>query len=211
MTLPGEDDLENALCARHSSEVHRKIKAARIGVAGLGGLGSNISVMLVRAGVSRLTVADFDTVDITNINRQNYFLDQIGRAKTDATEENLRRINPYMFIGKHRVRLDPSNIPEIFGECDIICEAFDIPSQKAMLINTLLEKCPGKKVVSGSGMAGFGRSNDIKTEKLFAGLYMCGDGIDMDGIKGGLMSPRVNLCASHMANTVISLLMEGDP
>lgn len=211
MAFPSKDELERALCTRHTAEVHNIIKEAKIGIAGLGGLGSNISAMLVRSGVSRLTIADFDKVDITNINRQNYYLDQIGKAKVDAAEELLKKINPYLILEKHNVKLEPSNIPNIFGKCDIVCEAFDIPSEKAMLINTILEKCPGIKVVSGSGMAGFGRSNEIRTERLFADLYMCGDGIDMDDIKGGLMSPRVNICAGHMANTVISLLMKGDP
>ena len=210
MPLPSKKELDDALSARHTPEVHNTIKKAKIGIAGLGGLGSNVAVMLVRAGVSHLVVADFDTVDITNINRQNYYLDQIGTSKVDATEELLKRINPYIIIEKHAVKLEPSNIPNIFEKCSIICEAFDIPSEKAMLINTILEKCPQIRIVSGSGMAGYGRSNDIKTERLFENLYMCGDGIDMESVKGGLMSPRVNICAGHIANTVISLLMKGD-
>lgn len=211
MALPSKDELDCAVCARHGPEVHSAVKKAKIGVAGLGGLGSNIAGMLARAGASHLIIADFDSVDITNINRQNYYLSQIGKTKVDASEELLRGINPYITIEKHKVRLEPSNIPDIFGRCDVICEAFDIPSEKAMLINTVLEKCPGVKIVSGSGMAGFGRSNEIKTERLFADLYICGDGIDMEGVRGGLMSPRVNICAGHMANTVISLLVKGDP
>ena len=211
MALPSKKELDDALSARHTPEVHSTIKKAKIGIAGLGGLGSNIAVMLTRAGISHLVLADFDIVDITNINRQNYYLDQIGRSKANATEELLKGINPYIIVEKHAVKLEPSNIPGIFGKCDIVCEAFDIPSEKAMFINTILEKCPKVKVVSGSGMAGYGRSNDIRTERLFESLYMCGDGIDMENIKGGLMSPRVSICAGHIANTVISLLMKGDP
>lgn len=208
--LPSKDDLDNALSVRHSADIHDALRNRRIGIAGLGGLGSNAAEMLVRTGISKITIADFDVVDITNINRQNYSVDQIGTPKTDATEENLRRINPYVIVEKHNVKLDASNIPGIFGGCEIVCEAFDVPSQKALLINTILEKCPGVKVVSGSGMAGYGRSNLIRTERLFADLYMCGDGIDMEGVEGGLMSPRVNICAGHMANTVISLLLKGE-
>ena len=210
MMLPSKEDLDNALCSRHSPEIHAAISEASIGIAGLGGLGSNVAAMLVRAGISKLTIADFDSVELTNVNRQNYFLDQIGRSKVDATEENLRRINPHLTIVRHNIKLDADNIPDVFGECGIVCEAFDVPSQKAMLINTILDKCPGVKVVSGSGMAGYGRSNEIRTERLFADLYICGDGIDMESVKGGLMSPRVNICAAHMANTVIALLMNGE-
>ena len=210
MMSPTKEELDNALCSRHSPEIQAVIREAKIGIAGLGGLGSNIASMLVRAGVVNLTIADFDSVEITNINRQNYFIEQIGQSKADATEDNLKRINPYVSIIKHNVRLDPSNIPSIFGKCDIVCEAFDVPSQKAMLINTVLDKCSGVKVISGSGMAGFGRSNEIRTERLFADLYICGDGVDMENVKGGLMSPRVNICAAHMANTAIALLMKGE-
>jgi sulfur carrier protein ThiS adenylyltransferase len=210
MTLPGRDEIERVLCERHTPEIHNVIKRAKIGIAGLGGLGSNIAAMLVRTGISHLVIADLDVVDMSNINRQNYGLDQIGSAKTDATEEALRKIDPYVFVEKHNVKLSRPNIPGIFGECDVVCEAFDIPSEKAMLINTILEECPGTKVVSGSGMAGFGRSNEIITKRLFADLYMCGDGIDMEEAAGGLMSPRVNICAGHMANAVISLLLKGE-
>ena len=208
MALPSKEELDEALSIRHGFEIHNILKRAVIGIAGLGGLGSNIAVMLARAGITKLVLADFDTVELSNINRQNYYLEQIGEAKTDATEETLLKINPYISIEKHKVRLEPANIPGIFGECRVVCEAFDAPSEKAMLINTILEKCPGITVVSGSGMAGYGRSNKIKTEKMFKGLYMCGDGIDMEGVDGGLMSPRVNICAGHMANTVVSILMK---
>jgi len=210
VTVPSKKDIEDALCGRHTPEIHNKIKKAKIGIAGLGGLGSNIAAMLVRAGISDLVIADHDVVDITNINRQNYGIDQIGIVKTDATEQQLRRIDPYVKIKKHNLRLDRSNIPRIFKDRDIVCEAFDAPSEKAMLINAVLEECPGTKVVSGSGMAGFGRSNEITTKRLFDGLYICGDGIDMEDVAGGLMAPRVNICAGHMANTVMSLILNGE-
>jgi len=208
--IPNEKEMNDVLSKRHTPEIHNVIRKAKIGIAGLGGLGSNIAMMLVRAGVSHLTVADFDDVDISNINRQNYYLDHLGKAKTDAAEELLKRINPYVTVEKHNIKVNRANIPDIFGRCDVVCEAFDVPSEKAMLINTLFEKCPSVKVVSGSGMAGFGRSNEILTKRLFGDHYICGDGIDMEDVKGGLMAPRVNICAGHMANTVITLLLKGE-
>jgi sulfur carrier protein ThiS adenylyltransferase len=205
--FPGKDELEKALRDRYGNEAHNSIKKARIGIAGLGGLGSNIAAMLVRAGISDLVIADHDTVELSNVNRQNYYLDQIGIPKTDAAEQLLRKIDPYAVICKHNVKLNRSNIPGIFGRCDIVCEAFDAPSEKAMLINTILEECPGTKVVSGSGMAGVGRSNEIITKKMFDDLFICGDGVDME-IAGYLTAPRVNICAGHMANAVISIILK---
>jgi sulfur carrier protein ThiS adenylyltransferase len=210
MPRPDKNEIDRILCERHTPEIHNAIKKAKIGIAGLGGLGSNIAAMLVRAGVSDLIIADHDVVEISNINRQNYCMDQIGMAKTDATEQQLMRINPFVRIKTHNIKLDRTNISDVFGKCDVVCEAFDIPSEKAMLINCLLEECPGIKIVAGSGMAGYGRSNEITTKKLFTDLYICGDGIDMEDAIGGLMSPRVNICAGHMANAVISILLEGD-
>ena len=209
--LPSKDELVSALRTRHSDEVHHILSNSKIGIAGLGGLGSNIAMMLARTGISNMVIADMDHVDISNINRQNYYLGQIGERKTDAAETLLKDINPFMEIKKHHVRLDRSNIEDVFKGCEIVCEAFDLPSEKAMLINTVLERCPVTKVVAGSGMAGYGRSNDIATKKIFDRLYICGDGIDMEDVKGGLMAPRVAICAGHMANTVISLLLKGDP
>jgi sulfur carrier protein ThiS adenylyltransferase len=208
--MPSEKEMDSILCERHGKRIHGILKDAKIGIAGLGGLGSNIAMMLVRSGINDIVMADLDIVDLSNINRQNYCLEDIGSKKTDATESVLRKINPYMNIEKHHVRLDPSNIKNIFADCSIVCEAFDVPSEKAMLINTLLEQCPGTKVISGSGMAGYGRSDDITTKKISGSLYICGDGIDMEDAEGGLMSPRVNICAGHMANTVLALLIDGE-
>lgn len=210
MSFPSRSDIDDVLSSRHTERIHKILSSSKVGVAGLGGLGSNIAAMLVRSGISDIVIADHDVVDISNINRQNYYLDQIGMRKTDATEMLLKNINPYTKITSHPVKLDRANISNIFKECDIVCEAFDIPSEKAMLINTLLEECPNIKIVSGSGMAGYGRSNDITTKKVFENLHMCGDGIDMEDSEGGLMSPRVNICAGHMANMVLTLLIERD-
>lgn len=208
--IPSEDQIDNTLSLRHTAKVNEKLRSVKVGIAGLGGLGSNIAAMLVRSGIRDLVIADHDKVDISNINRQNYFIEQLGSDKTDATEENLKRINPYVKIKKHTIRIDPNNITNIFEKCEIVCEAFDQASEKSMFINNILEKCPDTTIVSGSGMAGFGRSNEIITKHMFDRLYMCGDGIDMEDVEAGLMSPRVNICAGHMANTVISILMKGE-
>ncbi|MBP5226911.1 MAG: ThiF family adenylyltransferase, partial [Kiritimatiellae bacterium] len=57
---------------------------ARVGIAGAGGLGSNCAMHLVRAGLTRLVIADFDIVNESNLNRQFYFRDQLGQKKVTA-------------------------------------------------------------------------------------------------------------------------------
>lgn len=202
-------EIEASLIERHGKEVHNKLKNAAVAVAGLGGLGSNIAVSLARAGVGRLLLVDFDRVDISNLNRQQYFTEQIGMYKTDALTDILKKINPYTELETATVRVTEDNAAGLFGKYHIVCEAFDRAENKAMLVNTLLERT-ASIIVSGSGMAGYGKSNEIKTKRIMNRLYICGDMVTDSAAVNGLMSPRVTLCAAHQANKVIELLIEGD-
>ena len=170
-----KEEIKAALEERHSSEIQEKLSAGRVAIAGLGGLGSNVAYSLTRIGVGHLHLIDFDVVDITNLNRQQYFMEHLGMPKTDALESLLKKINPYLDIQTDCVRVTEDNIRELFGEWDIVCEAFDDPGAKAMLVNGILECFPEKKLVSASGMAGFGSSNSIVTKKVTDNFYLCGD------------------------------------
>ena len=201
------EELHAALTQRHGAAVQQRLDCAAVGIAGLGGLGSNIAVHLARLGVGRLVLVDFDTVDVTNLNRQHYTMRDLGRAKTDALLEQLMEINPYLDYQTYTTRVTPDNAAQLFAGCDVVCEAFDRADQKAMLIETLLERLPDTVVVSGSGMAGYGSVNAMHTERRFARLYVCGDGTSdiADGV--GLFAPRVAACAAQQANMVLRLLL----
>ena len=202
-------EIEASLIERHGEEVHNKLKNAKVAVAGLGGLGSNIAISLVRAGVGELLLVDFDSVDISNLNRQQYFMEQLGKYKTEALVENLRRINPYTNLKTVTVRVTEDNAAELFSDYKIVCEAFDRAENKAMLVNTLLEQTDSI-IVSGSGMAGYGRSNEIETKRIMNRLYICGDRVTDSAAVNGLMAPRVMICAAHQANKVIELIIKGE-
>lgn len=202
-------EIEASLIERHGEEVHNKLKDAKVAVAGLGGLGSNIAISLVRAGVGELMLVDFDRVDISNLNRQQYFMEQLGKYKTEALVENLRRINPYIRLKTVTVRVTEDNAAELFSDYKIVCEAFDRAENKAMLVNTLLEQTDSI-IVSGSGMAGYGRSNEIETKRIMNRLYICGDRVTDSAAVNGLMAPRVMICAAHQANKVIELIVKGE-
>jgi len=198
-------DFEKAMIERHGEDVYKKLKNASVAIAGIGGLGSNIAISLARSGVGEILIVDFDKVDITNINRQQYFVEQIGMNKTDALKETLQRINPYIRIKTVQRRVDEDNVAEIFGQYNIVCEAFDDAQNKAMLVNTLLEKTDAC-VIAASGMAGYLSSNTIKTKKVMERLYLCGDNVTDVSDVNGLMAPRVAICANHQANMVIRLI-----
>lgn len=203
-----KQEIEKALEERHSSRIQESLRKARVAVAGLGGLGSNIAVSLARIGVGHLHLIDFDRVDITNLNRQQYFISQIGMYKTDAIRENLQRINPYLDIRTECIKIQEDNVRELFQEDDYICEAFDVPEYKAMLVNSALEYFPGKYLVAASGMAGFGDSNKIRTRRITDHFYLCGDETSAAEEVPGLMAPRVALCAAHQANMIVRLILE---
>lgn len=202
-----KEQLEAAMDQRFSQEVYEKFKAARVCIAGLGGLGSNIAIMLARSGIGTLKLIDFDTVDITNLNRQAYRIEHIGTPKTTALEKMIGEINPYIKVETIQAKVTEENLQEFFSGETLVCEAFDNPEYKAMLVNYLLEQQPETVVVSGSGMAGIGSSNEICTQKKMKRLYVCGDG-ESDAYAGmGLLSPRVSICAGHQANMLLRLIL----
>ena len=184
----------------------RKIlEKAKIGVAGLGGLGSNVLSHLVRAGIRRFVAADFDVVSASNLNRQFFFIDQIGMKKTEALARNLRRISHGLDLDFHDLKLTEENIPDLFAGCNVVVEAFDKAEAKTMLIGALANS--GIPVVAASGLAGFGKSNDIRVRKAGKALYLVGDLVSGISPELAPASPRVGIAAAMEANTVIALLL----
>lgn len=205
--IPDKSEIDNELSMRHTQEVFEKLKNARVAVAGLGGLGSNIALMLARAGVSTLHLIDFDEVDLSNLNRQQYFICHLGMYKTDAIKDEISRINPYINVITDCVKVTDENIDTLFKDDNIICEAFDNPDCKAMLVNRILETRKDAYIVAASGMAGTEKSNTIITRKITDRFYLCGDETS-GAVKGnGLMSPRVTICAAHQANAILRLIL----
>lgn len=204
--IPSKEDMQRALEARHGKDLQQKFTNSTVAICGLGGLGSNIAVSLARAGIGKLILVDFDKVDISNLHRQQYKADQIGRFKTEALAENLREIAPYLEVETHAVRLTEENFEALLSEADLICEAFDRAEAKAMLVNGVLEKLHTKYLIAASGMAGLGSANSIQTRRITNRFYLCGDGISDVADDIGLVAPRVMLCAAHQAHMVLRIL-----
>jgi len=205
--MPNKDELEAVMMARHTPGVHEKVKQAVVGIAGLGGLGSNIAIHLARLGVGKLVLVDFDVVVPSNLNRQQYFVRHIGMKKTEAIAEVLRDINPFIEIETQDVFLTEENIPEIFKEVDIVVEAFDNPVCKAYIVNTVIHDMPDKYIVAASGLAGFFSNNTIKTKRVGEKFYLVGDNESEAKQHCGLMAPRAALAASHQSNTVLRIIL----
>jgi sulfur carrier protein ThiS adenylyltransferase len=208
--VPSKNELEHLLSARHTPGVAAKLKKACVGIAGCGGLGSTAALALARVGVGRLIIADHDVVEPSNLNRQQYFVYQIGLPKVEALKELIKKANPFVKVEIHHLRIVPENVMELFGRCDAIIEAFDMADQKQMLVETVLAKLPKTPIVVGSGMAGYGANNLLRTRKTGL-LYLCGDERSEAGPGFGLMAPRVGLAACMQANQVLEILLGQDP
>ena len=202
-----KEEIYAALNERHSPEIQAVLSAGNVAIAGLGGLCSNVAYSLTRIGVGHLHLIDFDVVDVTNLNRQQYFMEHVGMYKTEALKSLLMKINPYIEIKTDCVRVTEENIKELFCDNDIVCEAFDNPDAKALLVNGIMEYFPEKKLVSASGMAGFGSSNSIVTRRITKNFYLCGDRVTAPSYGNGLMAPRVAVCAAHEANMITRIIL----
>lgn len=189
-------------------EIRSHLSKFRVGIAGAGGLGSNCAVSLARTGVGTLVICDFDVVDYPNLNRQYYFAEQVGQLKTSALKENISKIDPSISLITFNEKLNNLNIPVFFAGCDIIVEAFDRDEMKEMLIETVQQKMEGIPIIVGSGIAGWGMTDLIKTRKIDESLYVCGDESTSQSDDTPVMAPRVGIVANMQANLVIDLLMK---
>jgi len=204
--IPSKSAWTAALIARHGMELHKRFSSATVAVCGLGGLGSNIAIALARAGVGKLLLIDFDRVDITNLHRQQYKANQIGRYKADALAETLSELAPYTEVEAVIAAITEENLADLLKAADVVCEACDRAETKAMLVNGVLERLPDCYLVAASGMAGMKTPNTIRTRKVMKRFYLCGDEVSDAAETIGLVAPRVMLCAAHQAHTVLRIL-----
>ncbi|MDP3453419.1 MAG: sulfur carrier protein ThiS adenylyltransferase ThiF [Bacteroidales bacterium] len=177
-----------------------------VGIAGAGGLGSNCASSLVRCGIGKLIIADFDIVSELNLNRQFYFKDQTGMFKVDALRDNLLRINPLCMLQMHNAKVTQDNAGIMFSTCDVVVEAFDDASQKQMLIEYMLTCYPEIPLVAASGMAGWGNRESLKV--ITSGnLYVCGDSSSEVSADNPPIAPRVGIVSNMQADVVIEILL----
>jgi sulfur carrier protein ThiS adenylyltransferase len=176
-----------------------------IAIAGLGGLGSNAAISLVRCGIGRLIIADCDKVELSNLNRQAYFLDDVGKAKTEVLAEYLEKINPEIKLICHNQLVTEKNVCKLFKDADLLIEAFDKAESKAWLIETWCKHFPDKPIICASGLSGYGSTETLKVQRS-GNIVMCGDGIS--DMSMGLTSSRVIMVANMQVNEAIDILLK---
>jgi sulfur carrier protein ThiS adenylyltransferase len=194
---------------KKSDKIREKLKKSSVGIAGLGGLGSNAAIALSRAGIGKLVLVDFDNVDESNLTRQYYFLDQVGKPKTLALQDNIKKINPNVIIDSYNEKLIKGSMEERFKEVDVVIEALDDAVIKIVFIEEILKKLPLKPIVAASGVAGYGHSDRISTKRL-GNLYLCYDECAPSSDDDVLLAPRVALMANWEANLALEIILGED-
>ncbi len=201
-----QNDIYDALNKGLTAVQKNKLHNAHVAVAGLGGIGSNTAVWLTRIGIGHLYLYDFDKVELSNLNRQYYFLSDIGIYKTTAITKHLQQINPYTKLYPKVVRLTQRNIPLYLERANIICEALDKAETKAMLVNTILSLYPEKTIIAANGIAGFGKAEQLVSKHISKNLYLCGDN-KSDCQTMPLCGARIAICAAQQALLTIRIIL----
>ena len=187
---------------------HLSVKKA--GIAGAGGLGSNVAAALVRSGLGHIVIADYDVVTKANLNRQFFFEYQVGRSKVEALRENLLRINSRADVEARFCKVTARNAGSLFGSCDVVIEAFDRADEKKWFAEWMIAHFPAKPLIMGSGMAGYGRPETLRVQRS-GNLYICGDQKETDEKLVPLLAPRVIMVAMMQADLALELLLKEKP
>lgn len=186
----------------------QRLLSSHVAVAGCGALGSIVSMYLAGSGVGKLTIIDFDTIDISNLQRQlSFTTSQCGHSKADATAGRLKEINPDIAINSIDSLLTKNNIGELVGKADIIVEGSDNPATK-YLVTDYAVSAEIPYVIGGveqwrgqvmSWSKGYKSYRDIFPESAGEGGYTpCA--------LGGVHGPLPGIIGSLMASEVIKMI-----
>lgn len=198
---------KQVLSSHFSADQLRLLSAAHIGIAGAGGLGSNCALLLVRSGITNLTIADPDRVEYSNLNRQSYWQKHVGLPKVKALSDILLELNPDLHLNLYEQRLDAHSARTIFAECPIVVEAVDTAQTKKMLVESLMGA--GHFVVSASGMAGWG-GKPMQTRQMGSHLTLVGDFCSEVDATHPPLAPRVVIAAALEADAVLCQILESE-
>lgn len=192
---------------RTFDEIKKHLSAKVVGIAGAGGLGSNVATSLARSGVGHLIIADYDTVQENFLNRQYFFYNQIGMKKVRALKQTIGKINPEIKVDAYDTKLTGDKVIELFSQCDVIIEALGDARIKQKLIEYVLIQLPEKNLIMASGLAGFGNSNRFIT-KQYDKLWVCGDQEEEVNELNPPLAPGVGIVANMQANAALDILLK---
>ncbi|MBP2068975.1 MULTISPECIES: sulfur carrier protein ThiS adenylyltransferase ThiF [Anaerococcus] len=199
------DEIREKVLKRQDPIVNEKLKNAKVSILGCGGLGSNIAMTLARSGIGELFLYDYDIVEYSNLNRQNYTLDELGGSKAYLTKKKIESTLPYVKCHSKDIYLTTESMDTIVDKTDIFIEAFDNKESKTMLFDYFVGR-KDKLLITGSGVSGLGELSDIKIKQI-ENVTMIGD--FNSNPNDGLYLAYVSLIANLEALVAIKII-KGD-
>jgi len=202
--------LEEGLLHYITREQLDKLHNTTVLIIGAGGLGSNVAFILVRSGIQQLILVDHDTVAPSNLNRQTYFPNDVGRQKVEALAKHLLDLEPKLKLECHAIRVNHQNVWGFFEKTDIIVEAVDLATTKVMLCESAATI--EKPFITASGITGLGRDyqNDMGVRRLGTHIFCVGDRHPDGNDNIPPFAPRVIQAAAMQANLVLQYILKGE-
>ncbi|WP_152225976.1 molybdopterin-synthase adenylyltransferase MoeB [Pseudomonas sp. SCB32] len=192
-----------------------RLKESRVLIVGLGGLGAPVALYLAAAGVGELHLADFDTVDLTNLQRQIiHDTGSVGMSKVDSAMARLQAINPNVKLVAHRQALDADSLDAAVAAVDLVLDCCDnFGTREAVNAACVVAKKP---LVSGAAIRLEGQLSVFDPRRDDSPCYHClyghGSEAELTCSEAGVVGPLVGLVGSLQALEALKLLAEfGEP
>ncbi|UTW09150.1 molybdopterin-synthase adenylyltransferase MoeB [Pseudomonas benzenivorans] len=197
------------LLAQIDVEGQLRLKHSRVLIVGLGGLGSPVALYLAAAGVGELHLADFDTVDLTNLQRQIvHDSESIGQGKVDSAMARLAALNPQVRLQAHRTALDADSLAAAVAAVDLVLDCCDnFGTREAVNAACVAARKP---LVSGAAIRLEGQLSVFDPRRADSPCYHClyghGSEAELTCSEAGVVGPLVGLVGSLQALEALKLL-----
>ncbi|WP_311481695.1 sulfur carrier protein ThiS adenylyltransferase ThiF [uncultured Anaerococcus sp.] len=195
--------MRNEILKRQDPEINEILKNAKVSILGCGGLGSNIAMVLARSGLGEIYIYDYDKVELSNLNRQNYDQKDLGKSKVFQTKKKIEETIPYAKVFAKEVLISKENLSEIAEKTDVFIEAFDKKEMKSLVFEYFLGR-NDKKLIMASGLSGLGDFSDIKVKKI-ENVTMVGD-FKSSQVQG-LYAPYLGIVANIEALLALKVII----
>ncbi len=185
-----------------------RLRRSRVLVVGLGGLGSPVAMYLAAAGVGRLVLADFDAVDLSNLQRQiMHTTDRIGIPKADSAQTALAALNPEVELVTVKRSLTPDTLPDLVNDVDLVVDGSDNFTTRFAVNAACVAAC--RPLVSGAAIRMEGQVTTFSGQPggpCYQCLYPRDGGIDETCTANGVLAPVVGIIGSIQATEAIKVL-----
>lgn len=186
-----------------------KLKQSRVLIVGLGGLGSPVALYLAAAGVGELHLADFDTVDLTNLQRQVlHDSTTVGLGKVDSALQRLGAMNPEITLVAHRQALDPDSLMAVVSAVDLVLDCSDNFATREAVNAACV--AAGRPLVSGAAIRLEGQLSVFDPRQPGSPCYHClyghGSEAELTCSEAGVIGPLVGLVGSLQALEALKVL-----